>query len=74
MPKLPIVKPKELVKVLKKLGFVEYRQKGSHLVLVHEERNKQVVVPIHNKPLKKGTLAGILRQAEISVEVLISNR
>ncbi|MEK9160341.1 MAG: type II toxin-antitoxin system HicA family toxin [Patescibacteria group bacterium] len=73
MPKLPILKAKELVKVLKKLGFIEQRQKGSHLVLVNEDRNRQIVVPIHNKALKKGTLAGILRQAEISVEDLIKH-
>jgi len=70
MPKLPIVKPRELVKSLKKLGFVEFRQKGSHLILVNESKNKQVVVPMHNKPLKKGTLASILRQAELRIEEL----
>ena len=68
MPKLPVIKPKELVKVLKKLGFVEYRQKGSHLIMVLEIKNKQVVIPMHNKPLKKGTLASILRQADVSVD------
>jgi predicted RNA binding protein YcfA (HicA-like mRNA interferase family) len=70
MPKLPVLKPKELVKLLKKMGFTERRQKGSHLVLVNEEKNKQVIVPIHNKPLKKGTLAAILRQAEIQIDNL----
>ncbi|MFA5854734.1 MAG: type II toxin-antitoxin system HicA family toxin [Candidatus Gracilibacteria bacterium] len=73
MPKLPIIKPKELVKIFKKLGFVDYRQKGSHLIMIHLGKTKQIVIPIHNKPLKKGTLAGILRQAEISVEDLIKN-
>jgi predicted RNA binding protein YcfA (HicA-like mRNA interferase family) len=37
---------------------------------VNEEKNKQVIVPIHNKPLKKGTLAAILRQAEIQIDNL----
>lgn len=70
MPRLPILRPKELVKSLKKLGFIEYRQKGSHLILVNEIKNKQVTVPIHNKPLKKGTLKAILRQGEIRIEDL----
>lgn len=70
MPKLPVIRPRELVRALKKLGFLEKRQKGSHLIMVHEEKNKQVVIPIHNRPLKKGTLAAILRQTEIRPEDL----
>ena len=70
MPKLPTIRPRELVKLLKKLGFLEYRQKGSHLIMIHSINTKQIVIPIHNKPLKKGTLASILRQAEISIEDL----
>lgn len=70
MPKLPVLRPKELVRALKKLGFLEKRQKGSHLIMLHEGKNKQIVIPIHNKPLKKGTLSAILRQAEISPEDL----
>lgn len=71
MPKLPIIKGKELAKKLTKLGFVEYRQRGSHLVMVNETTNKQVVIPIHNKPLKKGTLAAIIRQANLTIEEII---
>jgi len=53
MPKLPIIRPLELVRILKKLGFIEKRQKGSHLIMLHEKKENQVTVPIHNKPLKK---------------------
>ena len=70
MPKLPVMRPQELVRALKKLGFLEKRQKGSHLIMVHEVKNKQITIPIHNKPLKKGTLAAILRQGEIRIEDL----
>lgn len=70
MPKLPDLKPKELVKLLKKLGFFEHRQKGSHLIMVHETWNKQVTIPMHNKSMKKGTLAAILRQIELKIDDL----
>lgn len=39
-------------------------------MMVNEASGKQVVVPINNKPLKKGTLASILRHAEISINDL----
>ena len=38
--------------------------------MVHEMKNKQIVIPIHNKPLKKGTLSAILRQGDIPIENL----
>ncbi|PIR80877.1 hypothetical protein COU24_01545, partial [Candidatus Kuenenbacteria bacterium CG10_big_fil_rev_8_21_14_0_10_39_14] len=37
MSKLPVIKPKELIKILKNFGFVEHRQKGSHLILKHSD-------------------------------------
>ena len=74
MPKLPVLKPKDLVKILKKLGFLEHRQKGSHLILINELKNLQVVVPIHNQALKKGTLAAIIRQAQLNVEDILKNK
>lgn len=70
MPKLPVLKSKELVKVLKKNGFVEVRQKGSHLVMFNEVKKKIVVIPLHNKPLKKGTMYGICRQAGVDISQL----
>lgn len=30
MPKLPILKPREVVSILGRLGFAEVRQRGSH--------------------------------------------
>ncbi|MCK5320079.1 type II toxin-antitoxin system HicA family toxin [Candidatus Parcubacteria bacterium] len=68
--KLPVIKPKQIVKILKKIGFVERRQTGSHLILSNPDTNKIVPVPMHAKELKKGTLLSILRQADITKEEL----
>lgn len=70
MPKTPVIRPRELIRALKKLGFLKKRQKGSHLIMIHEGKNKQIVIPVHNKPLKKGTIGAILRQADVSVDDL----
>lgn len=68
-PKLPIVTAKELIKALKKAGFYEYRQKGSHLTLVRDSDDNQVTIPMHpGKTLGKGLLSKILRQAGLTVE------
>jgi len=65
--KLPVLSGKELVKVLKKVGFIEKRQKGSHVILVKiEEKQKFVtVIPFH-KEIDRGTLVEIIRQAGLT--------
>jgi predicted RNA binding protein YcfA (HicA-like mRNA interferase family) len=63
MPKLPRISGKECVSALKKLGFEESRQKGSHMVMKMGEGG--CVVPMHAE-IRTGTLHGILKQAGIS--------
>lgn len=65
MPKLPSFKPREVVGKLKKLGFVEHHQVGSHLTLKHVITNRRAVVPMHLKDIRKGTLLSLLREANI---------
>lgn len=65
MPKLPRISGAEAVKALQKLGFEKARQSGSHVVM--KRGVKGCVVPMHAE-LKVGTLAGLLRQAEVTAE------
>ena len=69
MSKIPVLKPKEILRILKRAGFEEIRSKGSHVHLKKEE--KLVTVPMHNRDLKIKTLKSILSQANITVEELI---
>ena len=72
MSKLPVVSGKQCVKILEKLGFVIYRQRGSHITLVRENPSNQTTVPLH-KELDRGTLRAILRQTDISVDEFVKN-
>jgi len=56
------MKPKELVKLLEKEGFVFVRQTGSHAIF-KKQGNKIIVVPIHSKDIPTGTLKGIFKDA-----------
>ena len=55
----------EALKALQKLGFEKVRQSGSHVIA--RRGAKGCVIPMHSE-LKIGTLAGLLRQAEVSRE------
>jgi len=68
MAKPPILKPKELIRLLEKNGYYLKRQSGSHMIMVNETKRKVIVVPYHSKDLKKGTMLAIMKRAGIKYE------
>jgi predicted RNA binding protein YcfA (HicA-like mRNA interferase family) len=64
--KLPVVKPRKIIKVLERYGFSVHHTSGSHYVMKKEKL--RVTVPYHNKDLKPRTLASIIEQAGLTVE------
>lgn len=68
-PRLPRVGSRHLVRALKRAGFEEQRQRGSHLHLRRASDGKRVTVPVHQgRTVPVGTLRAILRDAGISVD------
>ncbi len=66
--RLPALKPREVIGVLEKAGWYVHRQKGSHLIMHRAGSSNMVVIPLHTHDLPKGTLRGILNDAELEVE------
>ncbi len=71
MPELPRISGDEVIRIFKKLGFYEVRQKGSHVVMRRDD--KGCVIPRHEE-LAVGTLRSAIRQAEITVEEFVEAR
>lgn len=68
MSGLSPIKTIRLIKILKKLGFIEKRQKGSRLFLSHKD-GRTTVVPVHpSKSIGIGLLRSILRDVKLSPE------
>ena len=66
---LPVIRSKQLIKVLERAGFIVNRVTGSHYVLKHPAKpNLRVTVPYHNRDLKRGTLQSIVKQAGLTNE------
>lgn len=59
MVSVPVMKPKQIVALLLKAGFEFKRSKGSHHL--YRKGSKLVVVPMHNRELKRGTLHSIMK-------------
>ena len=68
MPKLPHLSGGEIERALERRGFQRVRQSGSHVVMKRDTRG--CVIPMHGQ-VKIGTLAGLLRQAEVAPEEFI---
>ena len=67
-PKLPRVTAREVLQALKKCGFAEVRQSGSHLILKNAE-GVRITLPVHaGKIIHPAVLNAILRDARLSIE------
>jgi predicted RNA binding protein YcfA (HicA-like mRNA interferase family) len=72
MPKLPRVSGAETIRALERMGFIQVRQRGSHVVLKRRGPGTMTgcVVPLHAE-LATGTLRGILKQAGVTTREFI---
>ena len=72
-PRLPVVRPKAVIRALERAGFFIHHTSGSHYILKHPEHPElRVTVPFHNKDLKRKTLASIIEQAGYTTEEFIA--
>jgi predicted RNA binding protein YcfA (HicA-like mRNA interferase family) len=74
MPELRPVSGDQAIRALERLGFVQVRQRGSHVVLKRQMADGDVgcAVPRHRQ-LALGTLRGILRQAGVTADEFMRN-
>lgn len=74
MGKLKVLSGKEVCKILSDQGFIQVRQKGSHIVMQKKIENRTITVPVPNhSEIKTGTLQSIIRQSEIEREYFQNN-
>ena len=71
MPRLPAVKPRQIIRFLELSGFVLDHTSGSHFIFYHPTTRRRAVVPSHNRDLPKGTLMSLLREAGFTREELV---
>lgn len=70
--KVPSLSYKRVVRALERAGFQVVRQRGSHIRMEKRLGEKRiiVIVPAHT-PIKRSTLAHILKDAQLSLEHLL---
>lgn len=70
MGKLRTLSGQQVCRVLQENGFVEVRQKGSHIIMQLKTEETTVTVPVPNhSDLRSGTLRSIIRQSGLPREL-----
>lgn len=69
MSKLPSLPYQRIIRALQKAGWLVVRQRGSHIRLQKRVQGEllKITVPAHH-PVKRSTLAHILKQARLDLE------
>ena len=74
MPKTPILKPGEVAALLKSLGFVEVRQRGSHKQYRHPD-GRATTVPFHaGRDISPILLRQIAKDIGLTIDELLANK
>ncbi len=74
MGPLPVLKPKEIITILGRLGFNEIRQKGSHKQFRHLD-GRGTTVPFHaGRDISPMLLKQIIKDIGLTIEEFLQNR
>ena len=73
MTDIPSISFRDLIKRVKRMGFVPVRQKGSHIRFVHPDGRKTTIPDHGSKSVPVGLLLKIVRQdLEMDLDALLS--
>lgn len=70
MTQMPVLSPRKMIKILRKLGFVKTRQEGSHIFFRHPD-GRTTVIPFHQgQDIGRGLLRSILEDIKLTPQDL----
>ncbi len=70
MGSLPILSGQEVVRAFERLGWTVSRQQGSHIILTKDGEMATLSVPNH-RDVARGTLRGLIRSANLTVDAFV---
>ena len=71
MPRLPVVRARQVIRALEQVGFEVDHQTGSHVVLWRASDGSRVVVPWHSRDLGRGLTLRIIKSAGLTRDEFI---
>jgi len=74
MARLPVLKPREAIAILERLGFVQVRQRGSHKQFRHADGRGTTVPDHHGRDLSPLLLRQIAKDIGLTPEDFLKQR
>ena len=66
MGKLRVLSAKQVCQILAEQGFIQVRQRGSHIIMQKKIDDSTITIPVPNySEIKIGTLQSIIRQSNL---------
>jgi predicted RNA binding protein YcfA (HicA-like mRNA interferase family) len=73
MSRVPVLKPREVIRALERLGFVEVRQRGAHRQFRHPD-GRGTTVPVHSgRDIAPPLLRQIIKDIRVTLEEFLNN-
>jgi predicted RNA binding protein YcfA (HicA-like mRNA interferase family) len=73
MSRVPVLKPREVIRALERLGFVEVRQRGAHRQFRHPD-GRGTTVPFHSgRDIAPPLLRQIIKDIRVTLEEFLNN-
>jgi predicted RNA binding protein YcfA (HicA-like mRNA interferase family) len=74
MGKVPVLKPREVIAILRHLGFAEVRQRGSHKQFRHADGRGTTVPDYQGRDISPGLLRKIAEDIGLTVDEFLQHR
>jgi predicted RNA binding protein YcfA (HicA-like mRNA interferase family) len=71
MPQVPLLRPREVVKVFERYGWRAVRQRGSHFIMTKTGHFASLSIPDHPQ-VARGTLRALIAKAGLTTEEFLS--
>jgi predicted RNA binding protein YcfA (HicA-like mRNA interferase family) len=71
MPVIPVLRPLQIIKGFKKLGWSVVRQKGSHIIMTKDGSLTTLSIPNHPE-VARGTLRSLIHKANLTIEEFLA--
>jgi predicted RNA binding protein YcfA (HicA-like mRNA interferase family) len=70
VPQVPLLKPRDVIKIFSKFGWIVARNSGSHIILTKEGNISTLSVPNHYE-VARGTLRSLIDKSGLTIEEFI---
>ena len=74
MGKIPVLKPRAVIKILENLDFIEVRQRGSHKQFRHNDGRFTTVPDHQGRDVSPNLLRKIASDIRLTVDEFLQNR